>query len=217
MFFSDSVTYPLFLLGGGLAVYAAGCRAPSWGCTFYAFDRCRYSVPFWPAAAGERSVSPAQHMWDWKESDYFYPVISTEMEKLTCMCAAGASFSASPRLPHYTTHPCVPMTSDIREMVNKWHQLLNGKEPSVVLEMWCHGWRCQWWDSGLLSPPLLVNRFCSEIRWWLISASSADRWSTNERSWCSWWCAGSVVSWSGQRAASLMSSVLTSSQRWCSV
>lgn len=28
-------------------------------------------------------------------------------------------FQAFPRLPHYTTRPCVPVTSDIREPVNK--------------------------------------------------------------------------------------------------
>lgn len=119
-----------------------------------------------------------QHMWDWKEWEYFPTTLSMGMETHTCTCTAGVSvFQAFPRLPHYTTHPCVPVTSDIRETVNKWHQLLNGKEPSVVLEMWCHGWRCQRWDSGLLLLPLsLVNRFCSEIRWWLISASFTDRW-----------------------------------------
>lgn len=107
LFFSDSVSYPLSLLGGGLAVYAAGCCAPSWGCTFYAFDRCRYSVPFWPAAAGERSVSPAQRMWDWKESEYFHPVISMGMEKHTCKCTAGVSvFCLSPPPSLYSPSVC---------------------------------------------------------------------------------------------------------------
>lgn len=143
--------------------------------------------------------------WDWTESWVF---ISRGMEKHTCFF-----FPAFPRLPHYTTQPCDPVTSDIRETVNKWHQLLNGNEPCVVLETWCHGRRCQRWDPGLLSPPLLVNSFCSEIRWWLISASSADRWGTNEPPWGSW-RAGSVASLSGQRAVPWKSSVLPSLQLW---
>lgn len=31
----------------------------------------------------------------------------------------GSVFSAFPCLPHYTSHLCVPVTSDIRETVNK--------------------------------------------------------------------------------------------------
>ncbi len=51
---------PVSLLGGRLCVYTAIRCAPYWGPTFYCIDRCRYSLPFWPAAAGERSV-PSSH------------------------------------------------------------------------------------------------------------------------------------------------------------
>lgn len=54
------------------------------------------------------------------------------------------------------------------EMVNKWHQRLNGKDTVVVKEMWCHGWwfqqrvlrlllpssACFW---ALLRNPLMTN------------------------------------------------------------
>lgn len=144
--------------------------------------------------------------------EFFFILLEAGEWKSTHACAQlGSVFSAFPRLPHYTTQLCDPVTSDISETVNKWHQLLNGKEPSVVLEMWCHGRRCQRWDPGLLSPRLLVNGFCSEIRWWLISANSGDRWGTNEPAWGSW-CAGSVASLSGQRAVPWMSSVLSASR-----
>lgn len=53
-------TVSLSLLGGWLSVYAAICGAPYWGPTFYCVDRCRYSLPFWSAAAGERSVPLSQ-------------------------------------------------------------------------------------------------------------------------------------------------------------
>lgn len=42
--------------GGRLDVHAALRCSPSRGPPIYRADRCRYSFPLWPAAAGERSV-----------------------------------------------------------------------------------------------------------------------------------------------------------------
>lgn len=62
-----SLSLCLSLLGGWLGVYAAIGRAPYWGLAFHCVDRCQYSLPFWPAAAGERSVPLSQL------GPHFYP------------------------------------------------------------------------------------------------------------------------------------------------
>lgn len=200
----------LCVLGGWLSVYAAICRAPYWGPTFYCIDRCRYSLPFWPAAAGERSVSPpvtwpGSHfhpVWRWAvgggrrgsspshtPTHLVYLVVIAppflflslsllesclagvlpalaKGQTVTCLvsrifCQSVTRVSRDPSqthtfpaigvcvfplsvyLPHYATTTFTPVTPDLGEMVNKWHQRPNGKEPVVVRGMWCHGLWCQ--------------------------------------------------------------------------
>lgn len=148
------LSHPLSLLGGWLSVYAPIRCAPSWGPTFYCIDRCRYSFPFWPAAAGERSVPLSQYLCSHMSENgmrhnilFLLGSLPALAKGQTVICLVLLKYNRGEErlllythfpttgvsvFPHYATAPCAPVTSDLSETVNKWHQRPNGKEPVVV-------------------------------------------------------------------------------------